>query len=37
VEAKIEIAAGFATGADDLKEKLNEIPQIKPNESVYLQ
>ncbi len=36
VDAVIEIAAGFALDADELKSKVNEIPEIKAGDSVYL-
>ena len=32
----IEIASGFALEKDDIKGKLNRIPQIKPNDKLYL-
>jgi UDP-N-acetylglucosamine/UDP-N-acetylgalactosamine diphosphorylase len=37
VDAIIEIAASFAASPEELKDKLDKIPPIKPNESVYLQ
>jgi UDP-N-acetylglucosamine/UDP-N-acetylgalactosamine diphosphorylase len=36
-DAKIEIAHSFALERDDLKSRLNEIPEIKPGQSIYLQ
>jgi len=32
----IEIAPGFALQRDDIKEKLNRIPKIKPSDRIYL-
>ncbi|MCP4259141.1 MAG: UDPGP type 1 family protein [Planctomycetes bacterium] len=32
----IEISSGFALQKDDIKEKLNQIPQIKPGDKIYL-
>jgi len=37
VDAKIEIAHSFALERDDLKNKLSEIPKIKPGREIYLQ
>jgi UDP-N-acetylglucosamine/UDP-N-acetylgalactosamine diphosphorylase len=36
VDCVLEIAPGFATEKDDIKEKLNQIPQIKPGDTTYL-
>ena len=36
VDALIEIAPSFALEKDDIKAKLNQIPQIKPNDRLYL-
>jgi UDP-N-acetylglucosamine/UDP-N-acetylgalactosamine diphosphorylase len=36
VDALIEIAPSFALEKDDVKAKLNQIPQIKPNDRLYL-
>jgi UDP-N-acetylglucosamine/UDP-N-acetylgalactosamine diphosphorylase len=36
VDATIEIAPGFALEKDDIKTKLKQIPEIKPNDSIYL-
>ncbi len=32
----IEIAPGFALEKEDIKEKLNQIPEIKPGDRIYL-
>ncbi len=32
----IEIAPSFAVEKDDIEEKLDQIPQIKPNDKIYL-
>jgi len=37
VDAVIEIAHSFAAGPNELKDKLDKIPEIKPSQSVYLQ
>jgi UDP-N-acetylglucosamine/UDP-N-acetylgalactosamine diphosphorylase len=37
VDANIEIAHSFALEPDDLKGKLNKIPEIKPGQSIYLE
>jgi len=36
VDCLIEIAPGFALEKDDIKEKLNQIPKIKPGDRIYL-
>jgi UDP-N-acetylglucosamine/UDP-N-acetylgalactosamine diphosphorylase len=36
VDCIIEIAPGFALEKDDIKAKLNQIPEIKPGDEVYL-
>ena len=36
VDATLEIAASFALEKDDIKEKLNRIPQIRPKDKLYL-
>ncbi len=36
VDATIEIAPSFALEKDDIKAKLNQIPEIKPGDKVYL-
>ncbi len=36
IDCLLEIAPGFATEKDDIKEKLNQIPQIKPGDKIYL-
>jgi UDP-N-acetylglucosamine/UDP-N-acetylgalactosamine diphosphorylase len=36
VDCVIEIAPGFALGPDDIKAKLNQIPEIKPEDRLYL-
>ena len=36
IDATLEIAAGFAIEKDDIKEKLNQIPKIKPKDKLYL-
>jgi len=36
VDCMIEIAPSFALEKDDIKAKLNQIPQIKPNDKIYL-
>jgi UDP-N-acetylglucosamine/UDP-N-acetylgalactosamine diphosphorylase len=36
VDCLIEIAPGFALQRDDIKEKLNQIPKIKPGDRIYL-
>ncbi len=37
IDAKIEIAADFALEKEDLKEKLDQIPEIKPGDQVYIE
>ena len=36
VDATLEIAPGFALEKDDIKAKLNQIPEIKPKDKLYL-
>lgn len=36
VDATLEIAPGFALEKDDVKAKLNQIPEIKPKDKIYL-
>jgi UDP-N-acetylglucosamine/UDP-N-acetylgalactosamine diphosphorylase len=36
IDCVIEIAPGFALYKEDIKEKLNKIPQIKPGDKIYL-
>ncbi len=36
VDGTIEIAPGFALEKDDIKAKLNQIPEIKPKDELYL-
>ena len=36
IDCVIEIPPGFALQKDDIKEKLNRIPQIRPNDRIYL-
>ena len=36
IDATLEIAAGFALEKDDVKAKLTQIPEIKPNDKLYL-
>ncbi len=36
-DANVEIAHSFALEPDDLKSRLNEIPEIKPGQDVYLE
>jgi UDP-N-acetylglucosamine/UDP-N-acetylgalactosamine diphosphorylase len=36
VDCIIEIAPGFAVEPDDIKAKLNQIPEIKPEDRLYL-
>ncbi len=36
VDATLEIAPSFALEKDDIKAKLNQIPEIKPNDKLYL-
>ena len=36
VNATVEIAPSFALEKDDIKAKLNQIPQIKPKDKLYL-
>jgi UDP-N-acetylglucosamine/UDP-N-acetylgalactosamine diphosphorylase len=36
IDCVLEIAPGFALQKDDVKEKLNQIPKIKPGDKVYL-
>jgi UDP-N-acetylglucosamine/UDP-N-acetylgalactosamine diphosphorylase len=36
VDALIEIAPSFALEKDDIKAKLSQVPQIKPNDKLYL-
>jgi len=35
-DCTIEIAPAFAVEKDDIKTKLNKIPQIKPKDKLYL-
>ena len=37
VDAIIEIAASFALEKNDIKQKLDKIPEIKPKDKVYLE
>jgi UDP-N-acetylglucosamine/UDP-N-acetylgalactosamine diphosphorylase len=36
IDCLIEIAPGFAVEKNDIKAKLNRIPEIKPNDKLYL-
>jgi len=36
IDCLIEIAPGFALCKEDIKEKLNQIPQINPGDKIYL-
>jgi UDP-N-acetylglucosamine/UDP-N-acetylgalactosamine diphosphorylase len=36
IDCLLEIAPGFATEKDDIREKLNQVPQIKPGDKKYL-
>ena len=36
IDAILEIAPGFALEKDDIKAKLNQIPEIKPKDKLYL-
>jgi len=36
IDCVLEIAPGFALEKDDIREKLNQIPQIKPGDKIYL-
>ena len=36
IDCLLEIAPGFALEKDDIKEKLNQIPKIKPGDTIYL-
>ncbi len=36
VDCEIEIAPAFALQKDDVKEKINQIPEIKPGDQLYL-
>jgi len=36
IDCVLEIAPGFALEKDDIKEKLNQIPQIEPGDRIYL-
>ncbi len=36
IDCVLEIAPGFALEKDDIKAKLNHIPQIKPKDKIYL-
>jgi len=36
IDCVIEIASGFALYKEDIEEKLNKIPQIKPGDKIYL-
>jgi len=36
-DATVEIAASFAIEPQDIKEKINDIPQINPGDTIYLQ
>ncbi len=36
IDCVLEIAPGFALEKDDIKEKLNQIPHIKPGDTIYL-
>jgi hypothetical protein len=36
IDCVIEIAPGFALCKEDIKEKLNQIPQINPGDKIYL-
>jgi len=36
IDCVIEIAPGFALYKEDIKEKLNQIPQINPGDKIYL-
>ena len=36
VDCTIEIAPSFTLGKEDIKAKLNQIPEIKPKDEIYL-
>lgn len=36
IDCVIEIALAFALYKDDVKEKLKQIPQIRPGDKIYL-
>ena len=36
VDCTIEIAPGFAVEKEDVKAKLNQIPELKPKDNLYL-
>jgi UDP-N-acetylglucosamine/UDP-N-acetylgalactosamine diphosphorylase len=36
IDATVEIAPGFALEKDDVKAKINQIPEIKPEDKLYL-
>jgi UDP-N-acetylglucosamine/UDP-N-acetylgalactosamine diphosphorylase len=36
IDCVLEIAPGFALEKNDIKEKLNQIPKIKPGDTIYL-
>lgn len=36
IDCVLEISPGFALQKDDVKEKLNQIPKIRPGEKIYL-
>ncbi|MBA7688142.1 putative uridylyltransferase [subsurface metagenome] len=36
IDATLEIAPGFALEKDDVKAKINQIPEIKPKDKLYL-
>ncbi len=36
IDCVLEIAPAFALEKDDIKEKLNQIPKIKPGDTIYL-
>ena len=36
IDCVLEIAPGFALEKDDIKAKLNQIPKIKPGDTIYL-
>lgn len=37
VDANIEIAHSFALDSQDIKDKLNKVPEIKPGQEIYLE
>ncbi len=37
VDANLEIAHSFALGREEIKNKLNKIPEIKPGQDIYLE